>query len=156
MFRRKRLGRNLQSEESSGHHDRPWVYFMVDCFFLVTQFYVATFHVKATENILPQKLPPGGPGKTPPNSNVESLYVHVSNEGGHAVYRIKDVPPFGADVLAEKLAGAARAKPGDVIVRVSYDADVQWEDTMAVFNNCKKAGINQCGLIPLRSDKAGH
>src|SRR5476649_846043 len=48
--------------------DRPWVYFMIDSFFLVTQFFVLTFKVRTGEDlILPHKLPPGGAGKPVPD-----------------------------------------------------------------------------------------
>jgi biopolymer transport protein ExbD len=125
---------------------------MVDCFFLITEFFVITFKIKNDEAVLPQKLPPGGPG--PGHSSIESLYVHVLNEGGQARYKFNDVT-VGESTLSDRLVAAARAKSGETAVKVSYDADVQWKDVMTVFNTCNKARIAQCGLIPLRGDKAG-
>jgi len=55
--------------DDMGHGDRPWVYFMIDSFFLVTQFFVLTFKLKIADDlILPHKLPPGGgAGKAQPD-----------------------------------------------------------------------------------------
>jgi len=155
MFRHRRGSSATQtSGEASVHNDRPWVYFMVDCFFLVTQFYVATFHVKCEEKVLPQHLPAGGTHDPKVVRTVdETLYVRVFNEAGRARYQIQD-STVSAEMLSERLASVARAFTGNVIVRVSYDGDVQWSDVMAVFNSCTKANIKKCGLIPLRSDKA--
>jgi biopolymer transport protein ExbD len=152
--RRISLSSTQSSEESSAHSDRPWVYFMVDCFFLITEFFVITFKIKNDEAVLPQKLPPGGPVHGTERSQLESLYVHVVNEGGQPRYKFNDVT-LGESALSDRLVAAARAKSGETAVKVSYDADVQWKDVMTVFNTCNKARIAQCGLIPLRGDKAG-
>jgi biopolymer transport protein ExbD len=153
--RRISLNSTQSSEESSAHSDRPWVYFMVDCFFLITEFFVITFKIKNDEAVLPQRLPPGGiPGPVTSHTPIESLYVHVVNEGGQPRYKFNDVT-LGESALSDRLVAAARAKSGETAVKVSYDADVQWKDVMTVFNTCNKARIAQCGLIPLRGDKAG-
>src|ERR1700712_5630187 len=65
---RKKMGGGGHDDEGGGHGDRPWVYFMIDSFFLVTQFFVLTFKVRTGEDlILPHKLPPGGAGKPVPD-----------------------------------------------------------------------------------------
>jgi biopolymer transport protein ExbD len=154
MARRKKHGGG--GHDDMGHGDRPWVYFMVDCFFLVTQFYVATFHVKADEVVLPQHLPPGGtvPSSRPPRDAKEQLNIHVYIEGGQARYKFHEITVSGSE-LANKLATAVSASGGEKFsVRVSYDGDVQWADVMTVFNSCSKVKIAECGLIPLRGDKA--
>jgi len=140
----------------SAHGDRPWVYFMVDCFFLVTQFYVATFHVKNDEVVLPQHLPPGGtvPSSRPPRDAKEQLNIHVYTEGGQPRYKFHEIT-VSSQELSNKLATAVSASGGEKFsVRVSYDGDVYWGDVMMVFNACTKVKIAECGLIPLRGDKA--
>ena len=154
--RRISINSTQSSEESSAHSDRPWVYFMVDCFFLITEFFVITFKIKNDEAVLPQRMPPGGEHgcKIPKHDPDEVLYVHVMNENGQARYKFHDVT-VGEAVLADRMATVVGARYGDTAVKVSYDADVQWKDVMTVFNTCNKARIAQCGLIPLRGDKAG-
>ena len=57
-------GSELDDHGGGMHGDRPWVYFMVDSFFLVTQFFVLTFKLKiADDYVLPHRLPPGGQGR---------------------------------------------------------------------------------------------
>ena len=53
--------KHTHAEDETGHGgSRPWVYFMIDAFFLCTQFFVVTFHVKTDEAVLPRDLPPHG------------------------------------------------------------------------------------------------
>src|SRR2546423_1360377 len=57
-------GLDEHGDSAGTHGDRPWVYFMVDSFFLVTQFFVLTFKLKiADDYVLPHRLPPGGQGR---------------------------------------------------------------------------------------------
>ena len=138
------------SEESSHGGDKPWVYFMIDCFFLVTQFFVITFKVKADEALLPQKLPPGVP-ITRGGSKIgdkPTLRVHVASANGVASYGFltRKVDLAGlSDMLADSVQNSQQYQ-----VRISYDADVPFEDVMAVFNTCSKVKIAECGLVPLR------
>lgn len=78
-------------EEGDPLMDRPWVYFMIDAFFLCTQFFVVTFKIKSDEVVLPQKLPPGGyvPRIVTDDFNKRKLSVHVSQAPGSnvATYR---------------------------------------------------------------------
>jgi biopolymer transport protein ExbD len=134
-----------------GHsaEERPWVFSMIDCFLLAVNFFVITFKFKGVEPILPQKMPPGMGGKpVVVQVNKEPLYIKVSSSGGTAVYEY-----LTGRVSLQELAGAlSRAKSSgrDIQVRVSYDRDVEWKDVMAVFNECQRAKISDCGLVPLR------
>ena len=61
MFNKKKGRASDSDSENGGHSDRPWVYFMIDSFFLVTQFFVLTFQLRTTEDlVIPHKLPPSG------------------------------------------------------------------------------------------------
>jgi len=152
---RRRVGGG--DHDVSSHGDRPWVYFMVDCFFLITEFFVIMFKFKSEEMVLPQHLPPGGtvPNPRPPRDTKEQLNIRVYNEGGNARYAFHEIS-VSASELADKLANAVGAGGGGdkFSVRVSYDADVNWGAVMSVFNSCTKVKIAECGLIPLRGDKA--
>lgn len=138
-------------EEEGGHGgDRPWVYFMVDAFFLITQFFVLTFKVKSDEVVLPQRLPPGGakPSTTTAVDTTRKLSVHVSSNGGVARYEFmtQSVDLQGLQTMLVNAAGGGTQTQ----VRVSYEADVPYGHVLAVFNACAKAQINECGLIPSR------
>jgi biopolymer transport protein ExbD len=135
-----------------GHsaEERPWVFSMIDCFLLIVNFFVITFKFKGVEPVLPQKMPPGmvRHGPTVVQVNKEPLYVKVSLSGGAAVYEY-----LTGRVSLQELAGAlnrAKSSGKDIQVRVSYDRDVEWKDVMAVFNECQRAKISDCGLVPLR------
>src|SRR5438874_1540641 len=141
--------------EEGGHGgDRPWVYFMIDSFFLITQFFVITFKVRSDEVVLPQRLPPGGtvPSKSTALDSKKKLSIHVTNSGGQANYdyMTKQVNLQGLqDMLASSTGGGQEYQ-----VRVSYEAEVPFGDVLAVFNACSKVKIAECGLIPLRGAQA--
>ena len=140
-------------EEGHGG-DRPWVFFMVDCFFLITEFFVLTFKFKSEESALPQRLPPGGtaaPNKTMQRDAKETLRVHVASSGGAAVYEYMG-QQVSLSGLNDTLANAARAGGEKYSVKVSYEATAPWKDVLAVFNACNKVKIAECGLVPLRGD----
>lgn len=146
--------KSAHHEEDGGHGgDRPWVYFMVDAFFLITQFFVLTFKVKSDEVVLPQRLPPGGamPSTKTAVDTTRKLSVHVTNAGGKGQYEFmtRSVDIVG---LQDMLAGAAGGGQ-QTQVRVSYDADVPFGQVMSVFNACSKAKIAECGLIPSRGGR---
>ena len=151
MSHKKRGGH----DEGGGHGgDRPWVYVMIDAFFLITQFFVLTFKVKSDEVVLPQRLPPGGtvPSKSTALDTKKKLSIHVSNTGGLAQYEFlqKSVNLQGLnDMLASSVGGGQEYQ-----VRVSYEAEVPFGDVLAVFNACSKVKIAECGLIPLRGSRA--
>ena len=150
---RKRHGPVGGHDHGGGSHgDRPWVFFMIDCFMLILQFFVMTFKVKSEETILPQKMPPGGTvaAKTAVPEQKQVLYVSVDRPNGATapVYEY-----MTKQVSLEGLAGtlAANVSSGKAIqVRVSYGANVPWADVMGVFNECAKAKITECGLVPIR------
>jgi biopolymer transport protein ExbD len=146
--------RKSHENESLGHGDRPWVYFMIDCFFLVTQFFVLTFHVKGDDVVLPQKLPPGGSHPTKENlpPAQQTLTVHVSNTAGTVSYEFMH-EKFSLQELTDALA-RVRNQNSQPIVKVSYEAAVPFGHVMAVFNTCAKLQVQKCGLIPLRSSES--
>jgi len=153
MSKRKHPGHD---DSGGGGHggDRPWVFFAVDCFFLITQFFVITFKVKSNESALPQRLPPGGtvPSKSSALDNKKKLSIHVTRAGGAATYEFmtKQVNMQGLnDMLAGSVGGGQEYQ-----VRVSYEEDVPFGDVLAVFNACAKVKISECGLIPLRGSRA--
>src|SRR5512140_2439497 len=104
-------GGDHEEGSGTGHGDRPWVFFMVDCFFLITEFFVLTFKFKMEESVLPQKLPPGGtaaPMKTIARDAKEPLRVHVSANGaGYDVMNTK----VSLQDLSSRLAALAGASP---------------------------------------------
>ena len=130
-------------------HDRPWVYFMIDCFFLVTQFFVITFHVRSDEVLLPQRLPPGGtkPSASATQDNKKKMSVHVTHNG-EVSYECMQKPVNLAGLT--EMLGSASQGGAEVSVKVSYEKDVPFADVMAVFNACSKVKIKECGLLPLR------
>jgi len=137
-------------EEEGGHGgDRPWVFFMVDCFFLITMFFVMTFRVKADEIALPQRLPPGGskPSTTSVADTKKKLSIHVSGTAD-AKYEFMS-KGTNLSGLQDMLAGSTGGGQ-EYQVQVSYDAEVPFRHVMAVFNACNKAKIAECGLRPLR------
>src|SRR5579862_1931582 len=155
MGRKRHRAGGGSSGSGTGHGDRPWVFFMVDCFFLITEFFVIIFKFKSEESILPQRLPPGGsvPSKTPQHDAKEQLNIHVMVNGGQPVYKFLD-SMASLPEMTQKLANSAQAGGDRYSVRVSYEPEVPFECVMAVFNACNKVKIAECGLIPLRGDKA--
>jgi biopolymer transport protein ExbD len=133
------------------HGDKPWVYFMIDCFFLLTAFTVLSFNSKVEERVLLNKLPPaGGPGPIPFQiRTTEPLNVQVaagSNEQRYLVQGNEITQPQ----LQSCLFTLAEARHEDAEVKISYDAETSWGDVISVFNACTKAQIKKCGLKQLR------
>jgi biopolymer transport protein ExbD len=131
-----------------GHGDRPWVFFMVDAFLLMVNFFIITFKFKMDEPILAQRMPPGSRPDDrivhPPPGMV--LVVNVQHVNGAAVYQY-----LSREVTLEQLALTLESvRDRNAKVRVSYKPDVLWQDVMAVFNECQRKGITECGLIPTR------
>ena len=150
-----RGGHKEEAEIGQGANDRPWVYFMIDSFFLCTQFFVVTFKIKSDEIVLPQKLPPGGTAmaRQVAVDSKRKLTVHVSQGAGGAIYQFmqREVNLSGfVDTLATSTGAGIEYQ-----VRVSYEPDVRWEHVIAIFNACNKLKITECGLIPLRGRDAG-
>jgi biopolymer transport protein ExbD len=147
-----------QPAAETAHGDRPWVYFMIDCFFLVTQFFVITFHIKIDDCALPRQLSSGSkntkPPLPPPLADLSSrVRIHVSRAGNAPVYECMQQPCS----LAELEAALARVKSAgrECSVRLSYDPAVPYGDVLAVFNACSRLNIKKCGLIPTREADAG-
>jgi biopolymer transport protein ExbD len=130
---------------------------MVDCFFLITEFFVLTFKFKIDEAVLPQRLPPGIiPGPIQTRNMDQSLIVKVNSthgESGVATYTVQGTPLMLAG-LTDTLSNAARNSGTEKYsVQVSYDANAPWSDVLAVFNACNKVKIATCGLVPLRGTR---
>ena len=143
-------------DHDSLHGDRPWVFFMVDCFFLITEFFVLTFKFKADEAVLPQKLPPGWPNRgtiVDPPPDQRDLTVSVDAVGGVAQYEVYG-RKYSLGEFTNRLAAVVQDAPSKYIVRVSYRGDAKWGDVLAVFDSCKKVNVGKCGLIPLRGPDA--
>jgi biopolymer transport protein ExbD len=143
-----------EHEDSSGHGDRPWVFFMVDCFFLITEFFVLTFKFKTEEAVLPQRLPPGGTAsaqKTDARDTKEPMRVEVKSSNGGAASYVVNGAPVSMAGLNDTLANAAKNGGDKYTVKVSYEANAPWRDVLAVFNGCNKVKIAECGLVPLRT-----
>ena len=148
---RKKMGTLQGHAEAGGHGDRPWVFFMVDAFMLITEFFVLSFKFKAEEVILPQTMPAGGI-ITHPIIGCETLSVYVTRENSVPMYEILHqrctFPEF-----SERLAGAA-STGRDLTVRVAYERLVPFQDVMLVLNECSKVQVKHVGLAPLRGEPA--
>ena len=73
--------------------------------------------------------------------------------GGSPVYKFLDSSASLAE-MTQKLANSAQAGGDRYSVRVSYVPEVPFEYVMSVFNASNRVKIAECGLIPLRGDKA--
>ena len=142
-----------QPAGETAHADRPWVYFMIDCFFLVTQFFVITFHIKVDDSALPRQLSSESWRPNPllplPLADLSSrVRIPVSRPGNAPVYECMQQPYS----LAELEAALARVRSAgrECSVRLSYDPAVPYGDVLAVFNACSRLDIRKCGLIPTR------
>lgn len=148
---RKRFGQHSNSE--APHGDRPWVYFMIDAFFLITQFFVLTFRLKTGDLVLPQKLPPSGkPPDVPLIVQKDLINVHVARDlsGSSPTYSVMGNSLSQAQ-FTEILSTAAQTRlPENLSVRVSFERDIPFGDVMSVFNACSKHKIAECGLARLR------
>ena len=153
MRHRRRVGGGGHGGGGGGHDDRPWVLFMIDCFMLIVQFFVLNFKFKVDDAILPQKLPPGGtvPAKAMLTSTKEMMPVHVSREGGTPTYLVQNSRKCSLHELTSTMASVVSSGK-NFQVRVSYEKDVPWADVIAVFNECTKLKVEECGLVPLRGD----
>ena len=141
----------IHKDESAGHDNRPWVYFMVDCFFLITQFFLVSFQVKAEKFVLPGKLPPGT-GITHGNVRDEVLSIHVLLKDGQTMYLFQGQ----VSSLAELDSVLQRTKTSGrkLTVQLSYDAGVSWQGVIDAINACSRADIHNVGMVPLRADQA--
>ncbi|MEI6235833.1 MAG: biopolymer transporter ExbD [Planctomycetota bacterium] len=154
----KKMGASADHGDDSGHGgDRPWVYFMIDSFFLVTQFFVLTFKVRTGEDlILPHKLPPGGAGKPTPDVLVKEtlpVAITVNRDTAESApwYKINGGSPGDLQSLNSTLGSLVEGKdPSKFSVRISYEGKVIFKDVMPIFNTCIKYKISECGLQPSR------
>ncbi len=138
-------------EHTGADHARPWVWFMIDSFLLVTQFFVITFHVRNNDPVIPLDLAKCGPDgiRVPPRpTTAQIMRVHVRRDGTNLVYQYNAQPNTLA-ALETSLA-TLRQAGRELKLRVSYDGEVPYGSVMAVFNICQRVGIAECGLVPLR------
>ena len=138
-------GHDAGEGSGTGHGDRPWVFFMVDCFFLITEFFVLTFKFKVDESVLPQQLPPYGGGGRGCGPAPESLRVHVNDRGKYEVLG----KTYTLEELTGRLSILSDTSPDQYLVRASYDPQVTWDKVLSVFDACNKVRIAKCGLVPL-------
>ncbi len=149
----KKMSGGGHDDFSGGHGDRPWVYFMIDSFFLVTQFFVLTFKVKAADDlVLPHKLPPGGGAGRPTDvlqANKTQIQITVLRDSLDTApqYKINAGEMLDLKGLTDKLGETVDQKnPDNYSVRVSYEGKVIFKDVMPIFNTCLKLKIKECGL----------
>jgi biopolymer transport protein ExbD len=152
------MGKVVKGDEHGGgvgHGDRPWVYFMVDAFLLMNNFFIMTFKFKQEEPILVQRMPPGStaPVRSPKLSNKQNLVIHVNRRGEEIGYEYMS-RRVTLEELSNTLAGVA-ASGKELSVRVSYTDEAHWQDIISVYNACQKLKISECGLIPSRTVAAG-
>ena len=157
--RRQILGLNSASSSAdsngngNGHAQRPWVYFMIDCFFLITEFFIVCFKFKNVELNLVNKLPAGGPGYPPVVRPAnEILHIHLIQKDGQVTYLVQTTP-ITLPELDATLVRASAKRPA-VSVRISYEGDVAWKEVVTVMNACTREHIENVGLQPLRSTEA--
>ncbi|HYF51006.1 MAG TPA: biopolymer transporter ExbD [Planctomycetota bacterium] len=124
---------------------------MVDCFFLITEFFVLTFQFKKEGYSLPQKMPPGGhpPPITFRCDTTEAIPIHVRSDGSKVTYMLHSQPLELAQ-LEEQLAIAAQHGKDRYQVKVTYEPQAQYGDVIAVLNACQKVKLERFGLVPLR------
>jgi len=152
--KKRRIGADGgHDDDGGGHGDRPWVYFMVDCFMLITEFFVLSFKFKTEEVILPHKLPPGGsvPARTQIVDNTQTLSVYVMRDGTTPQYKLGQNQPVSLEQFSSTLAGMATGDR-EFTVRISYERMIPFGDVMMVFNECSKVNIKKVGLVPSRPD----
>jgi len=133
-------------DEGGGHGDRPWVFFMIDCFMLVLQFFILTFKFKDVEPVLPGQLPPGSemPSKTPPPEKKPIVIYAMMNQ----VYQVDGQ---NTDLSGlETTVGARLGASSETSVKIRYDKAVPWGDVFAIYNLAAKYKVKEVGLIPLR------
>ena len=153
MSRRRRI-LSIGSGSDAPHGDKPWVYFMVDCFFLITQFFLIAFHAKTEQFSLPRTNPPGNypPTLHPLPTTDEILPVHVSQTNGQTTILFQNqTTDFANFSAALRRASSSRST---LKVNLSYEPNVEWVKVVDVMNECSKLKIDKCSLIPLRADQA--
>src|SRR5579862_1639916 len=136
-----------------GIHERPWGYFMIDAFFLVTQFFVLTFQLRVADDVvLPNNLLPGNRTiVTPPPPPKTAVGITVLHGATGSKYQMNGGELLDEQGVIARLGDVVNGKsPSKFFVKVSYDGEVAFKDVMTIFNACKKLGIPECGLQPMR------
>ncbi len=152
----RRAVRGFWRDETGGHAERPWVYFMIDSFFLVTQFFVLTFQMKTPNDlILPNKLPPGAGccDHTDDAPIVVAVRVDRDTVQTQTHYTINGGNALDLAGVSEKFGEITHGRaPDKCSVRVSYSKKTTFGDVLPIFNTCTKLRIKQCGLQVSRDE----
>jgi hypothetical protein len=145
----RRAVRGFRRDETGGHAERPWVYFMIDSFFLVTQFFVLTFQMKTPNDlILPNKLPASGGIVEPLQPHeILAVQVHRNTIQSPARYSINGGNELDLAGVSEQFGAITSGhSPDKYTVRVSYGERAVFGDVLPIFNTCAKLRIKECGL----------
>lgn len=153
MFRRNWKGGSKQASDVGLHGERPWVYFMIDSFFLMNLFFVLTFRMKTGDDVvLPQKfVQPGCPG--PRERVVVPVAIAVNRDSSFSTptYRINGGEKMDVQTLNTRLVELSAGRDSSMFsVRIAYDGKVIFDDVMPILNTCVHLKITQCGLQPTR------
>src|SRR5687768_6628214 len=111
--------------DQDAHGDKPWVYFMIDCFFLITAFTIMSFQLRTEEEVLENKLPPEGGAKVVPYSAPQPVHIHVIATNGEPRFRVEGSECSEAE-MKTSLQSLAQLGPERYRVKISYDADTPW------------------------------
>lgn len=152
----KRFRFGGHGEQGGGHGDRPWVYFMIDSFFLVTQFFVLTFQVRTSQDlVLPHRLVgsgcPSSITSIPSLKTDVAISVNRAHPDSASAYRINGGESMDGSSVATKLTDMAIGKDPDLFnVRIVPGPSAKFGDVMPILNICKKLGFKECGIQPSR------
>ena len=135
---------------SGGHGDRPWVYFMIDSFFLITQFFVLTFHI-GHDLVLPHTLHNAPPGTTFSVNTGVTILVNRDPADIAPTYKINGGESMDRSTVESKLSAMVVGKnPSDFSVKISAQGNTTFGDVMPLLSICKKLKFPECGIQPSR------
>ena len=123
---------------------------MIDCMFLITEFFLITFKFKEKEYILPAELPKGGVALKDPNilkNRYPPIVVTIKGEADDVHYLL-DQSPTNLTDMKLKLSQLKTIEQAQTQVRIVVDSKVHFKHLIRVFDTCKQLGIQNCGLIP--------
>ncbi len=150
----KRFRFGGHGDQGGGHGDRPWVYFMIDSFFLVTQFFVLTFQVRTSQDlVLPHTLRGSGGSERIIALLKTDVAISVNREHRDSVpaYKINGGESMDGLSVTTKLTDMAIGKNADQFnVRIVPGVNANFGDVMPILNICKKLEFKECGIQPSR------
>ena len=154
MFNKKKGRASGSDSENGGHSDRPWVYFMIDSFFLVTQFFVLTFQLRTKEDlIIPHKLTAPSKIVVITLDDTKPVAIEVSRETSETApyYALNGGKKMDQKELDTTLKAMTDGhNPLSYSVKVSYIGNAIFGDVMPVFSTCAGLGIKKCGVQTAR------